>query len=226
MKDKIPEEIIATLAKTNNFSKKFYKDLSEFEDPKIGFDLLQFRAIQSFVDSANSVLSVAFFFEHYALVVPPGEPYTDLERMFMMFDLETWIAVIATLLIGLVAIQIIKQFSRKVQDFVFGRNIRSPVMNLFSIFLTGGQTRRPGRNFSRFQFTMFTVWCLIIRTCYQSMLFEYLQADLRKPEIKTFEELYEKNFTLYQDFPIQEEFKFMEEVYDKKVEIFEILHPF
>jgi hypothetical protein len=33
--------------------------------------------------------------------------------------------------------------------------------------------------------------------CYQSTLFKFLQADMRKPRMKTVEELIENNFTLY-----------------------------
>lgn len=43
---------------------------------------------------------------------------------------------------------------------------------------------------------VFVIWSLIIRTCYQSMLFQYLQADLRQSEVKTIDELIEK-LTIY-----------------------------
>jgi hypothetical protein len=44
---------------------------------------------------------------------------------------------------------------------------------------------------------MFVIWSLIIRTCYQSTLYKNLQQDMRKPVIKTFEKLNEKNFTIF-----------------------------
>jgi hypothetical protein len=42
----------------------------------------------------------------------------------------------------------------------------------------------------------FIWWSVIIRTCYQSTLYKNLQRDMRKPMIKTFDELNEKNFSI------------------------------
>jgi hypothetical protein len=61
-------------------------------------------------------LSPAIFFDALAFVVPPGEPLTDLEKMFAAFDKETWIAIGATFFIALVVIQVIKRLSLKVQN--------------------------------------------------------------------------------------------------------------
>lgn len=38
--------------------------------------------------------------------IRPGEPYSTFDRMFLMFDRETWIAISITLVIGLIAIHI------------------------------------------------------------------------------------------------------------------------
>ena len=127
----------------------------------------------------------------------PGEPYTDLERMFMMFDYETWIAIVVTLMIEFLVTMSLHFDSNKVRHFVAGHEVQNPTMNLISIFLNGGQVRTPARNFARFIFILFAVWSLIIRTCHQSMLFELLQADLRRPTVKTLDELFESNLTLY-----------------------------
>ena len=70
-------------------------------------------------------------------------------------------------------------------------------MNLLSIFLTGAQVKTPGRNFARFLLILFIFWSLIIRTCHQSMLFELMQADLRRPTIKTLDELFQSHLSYY-----------------------------
>jgi hypothetical protein len=70
---------------------------------------------------------------------------------------------------------------------VFGRDIRTPTLNVADIFLNGGQNRVPGRNFARFMLLMFVIWTLIIKTCYQSILYKNLQLDMRRPAIKTFD---------------------------------------
>ena len=150
---------------------------------------------QDFIDK-NTFLS-PHVFEVFTFVVQPGEPYTDLERMFMMFSIELWIAIAVTLMIGLAATLCLNFVSDKVRKFIIGRDVRNPTMNLVSIFLTGGQIRTPGRNFARFILILFIMWSMIIRTCHQSMLFEFLQADLRRPTFKTLNDIFEGNLTFY-----------------------------
>ena len=128
--------------------------------------------------------------------IASGDPYTDLERMFMMFDYKTWIAIVVTLMIGFLVTISLHFVSNKVGNFVAGHDIQSPTLNLISIFLTGMQPKTPAGNFARFIFILFVVWSLIIRTCHQSMLFELLQADLRRPTVKTIDELFKSNLTL------------------------------
>ena len=114
-----------------------------------------------------------------------------------MFDTGTWIAITVKLLISLLTTMCLTFLPARARKFIAGRDIQSPTMNIFSIFLTGGQVGTPGRNFARFLFTLFVIWSLIIRTCHQSMLFELMQADLRRPWIKTLDELFESNLTLH-----------------------------
>ena len=140
----------------------------------------------------------AHIYDTFTFAVPSGEPYSDLERMFMMFSVELWIAIALTLLIGVLITLGLNFMSVKVRKFIAGRDIQNPTMNLISIFLTGGQVKTPGRNFARFLFTLFVVWSLIIRTCHQSMLFELMQADLRRPPIDTLEEFFESDLTLHE----------------------------
>lgn len=143
------------------------------------------------------ITSVPYFYGGQTFAVPPGEPFTSFEKMFMMFDVDVWKGIGFTLLIWTIGIQVINRLSKRTQTFVYGRNIRTPTLNLAAVFLSGGQNRVPGRNFARFLLIMLLMWCLVIRTCYQSELFKYLQADLRKPGIRTHEELYKNGFVLY-----------------------------
>lgn len=145
----------------------------------------------------NLVSSIAFAHEIAKLTIPPGEPYSELEKVFLPFKFDVWISILATFAISLVTIQVINLCTPKVQNFVFGRNIRTPTMNVLNIFLCGGQRKIPGRNFARFMLMMFIIWSLIIRTCYQSEYFKHLQSDDRKPRLRTISDLMENNFTLY-----------------------------
>lgn len=147
--------------------------------------------------SYNFAPGVSFMFTQFTFAVPPGELYTPIEKMFIMFDLELWIAIIVTLLIAIVVIQIINKLPGKVRNYVFGRNVTTPTLNLQATFLTGAPSKSPGRNFARFLLMMFVLWSLVIRTCYQSKLYQYLQADLRKSRVRTIKEMLDQNFTIF-----------------------------
>jgi hypothetical protein len=53
-----------------------------------------------------------------------GSPYTQFEKMFMMFDEDVWIAIAITFVGGLVIIQIINFCGDKIRDIVFGEGVK------------------------------------------------------------------------------------------------------
>lgn len=162
------------------------------------FDILDLERINGY--KAPYILSVTMLTERGTLTVPPGESYTPLERMMLPFQDELWIAIIITLSLGFIIIQVINRSPEYMRRFIFGRIVETPTMNLAANFLIGSQYKLPGRNFARFLLMLFILWCLIIRTCYQSELFKCLQRDLRKPRFKVFQELIDNNFTWYHPF--------------------------
>jgi hypothetical protein len=182
------------LAQNLNFRIK-RDDLPSSPDNINGYDLIEFYHFQH-IGYLFFEFSSAIFDDFLTFTIPAGEPYSQLEKMFLMFDKETWICIGVTLAGSLLVIQVINCMSIQVQRFVFGRDVRTPTLNVANIFLNGSQIRLPGRNFARFILTLFIIWALIIRTCYQSELYKNLQTDMRRPRVKTIDEMNEKNFTL------------------------------
>lgn len=130
--------------------------------------------------------------------IPPGQPYSQFEKMFMMFDEDVWIAIAVTLFGGFVILQALNTyFSRSTQDLVFGKKVRTTNMNYIGVIVGTGQTVLPEGNFARFILMMFIILCLVLRTCHQSMLYFLLQSDLRRPVMKTIEEAIARNYTFY-----------------------------
>jgi hypothetical protein len=124
------------------------------------------------------------YYSQYGYTITKGLSYTPMEKLLLPFDLETWIMIIITFAIGFLTIFIIYRCNRFVQRFVFGTFIRDPSLNLTSIFFGIGVTRLPGRNFARYLFMIFTLYCLIIRTAYQGKMFEFLNTDVKRPTAK------------------------------------------
>lgn len=181
-----------TIAEFHNFRCVRIPPMDIMEENDMDFDMHPYD-----ISATPLIFGIPLFYFTMVFLIPPGEPYTTVERMFLMFDFEVWIAILVTFMVAIISIQVINLMSVKIQNFVFGKNIQTPTLNLTSTFFAGYQTKTPGRNFARFLLMLFIIWSLIIRTCYQSELFTFLQADIRKPPVATINELIERNFTVY-----------------------------
>jgi len=134
---------------------------------------------------------------HLHFVIPRGELYTEWEKLFLAFDLITWCLIVGTFTTAFAVVFVTNCVPQFMRNFIIGRNISSPALNILAIFFGISQYVLPNRNFARFLLMLFLIWSLIIRTCYQGLLYEYLQGDGRKPQIKTIQEMLDRNFTYY-----------------------------
>lgn len=101
---------------------------------------------------------------YYGLLVPPGQAYTPLEKLFLPFDFTTWMLFLAVFLVAYFTVFIATNFSdHAIQDFIFGRNVKGRALNIFVIFMGGGMMVLPRRNFARFLIMSFILYCLIMR---------------------------------------------------------------
>jgi len=130
-------------------------------------------------------------------IIPLGDYYTGLEKLFLPYDDIGWILIVMTFTAGLIVIQVVVRLSKNSQNFVFGHRVTSPTMNLFVAFFGLGQIVLPGRNFARFILILFILWCLIIRTAYQGILYELLKSDGRKELNLNAEDFLERNATIH-----------------------------
>jgi len=139
-----------------------------------------------------------FYLNELYFIVPQGEQLSELDILLLAFDAATWHLIIATFGTAFVVIFIIQISGiTALRNFVFGRNVSTPALNVLIAFFGLGQIVLPSRNFARFLLTLFIIWSLIIRTCYNGLLFEYLQSDKHHPGIETIDELFKRNFTYF-----------------------------
>jgi hypothetical protein len=101
--------------------------------------------------------------ESRKILIPPGEVYGDFEKMFLPFDDPTWIAIAVTVTVAILSILVVKLTPLKIQEVVFGRNNRSPLMNLISILINGGQDGTMAESAPRICLMMAVFWSLIFR---------------------------------------------------------------
>jgi ABC-type amino acid transport substrate-binding protein len=130
-------------------------------------------------------------------IIPPGRRLTPLEQLVYPFSIFLWISLVCVLMAGLFVICLIKTRSKDVQNFIFGSSVGSPFVNILAAFIGGSQNRLPRRNFARFILMLFLLYSLIIRTLYQGSFFQLLTSDELRGQIRSIEELIEKDFKIY-----------------------------
>jgi len=131
------------------------------------------------------------------LVIPSGVPLTAVEKLFSPFSSSTWSFLLATAMFAIVIIFMLKRQSQIVQNFVFGAGIRDPYLNMLNILMNGSQHAVPRTTFARTLLMMFILFCLVIRTLYQAGMFKSLQSEQRHAELRTIDELIERQFDIY-----------------------------
>ncbi|XP_053699480.1 uncharacterized protein LOC128746457 [Sabethes cyaneus] len=120
--------------------------------------------------------SVSYYTIRVIFTVPPGRPYSAFEKLFHPFSTLTWMMISIVLLFGFAIIFVLKLSPVSVRHFVYGRTVLMPALNMVIIFFGGPSTSRtPGRNFARTLLFLWLYYCLVMRSLYQSSLFEYLQ---------------------------------------------------
>jgi hypothetical protein len=72
----------------------------------------------------------SFLATNYVFLVSRYAPYSYLEKALMPFDSEIWYWLIGFMVVGLLVIIVVSFMSNTVQNFVFGLNVRAPMLNL------------------------------------------------------------------------------------------------
>lgn len=144
---------------------------------------------------------MSFTDSHYSIplviMIPYGEPWTAFEKLIKPLEGMIWMFLVATFGTGALTIAIINCQNNKVKRFIFGDKFSNPYFKLISVFVGNGLTILPRRNFARSLLMMYMLFSLVMRTVYQGSLFIILQGDGRHPELRSIEEMMEKNYVFY-----------------------------
>lgn len=151
------------------------------------------------------------------MVVPPGESLSTFSKLFSPFESSVWYVIYSLMLIVLIVISLLKCQSKEIQDFVFGRDNRTPFMNVINVVVGSPVPKLPRRNFARWNLTMFIILWLVIRSLYQVVIYKNFQSTERNVPVQTIEESLRLGFVYYMIAPTQENIKYLPEVYDRKI---------
>lgn len=194
-------QIIRDMSKTLNFLIKFvpYNQRTRsylFDDSPVEL-LVQQVKTSAILPRSKIVSTLPYVFQDYRIAVPPGEDYTGYEKLLLPFDEFTWIMIAATFLASSLTIVVLNFTSQKFRNLVFGKNVKTPTLNVAAIFFGIAQLKLPSRNFPRFLVMVFILYTLIIRTAWQSKNFEFCQGDFAKPGVTSINQIIQKNYPLY-----------------------------
>ncbi|KAG5676356.1 hypothetical protein PVAND_006198 [Polypedilum vanderplanki] len=129
-------------------------------------------------------------------LVTKNELYTNYEKLFFPFDDATWIYLSITFGLTFMIIFILQRCPQWIKVIVFGAGVRSPGYNVISILFGFSQRQVPSENFSRIILFLFIWFCLMFRNCYQSMIFDFMTTDMRKPMPQSVDDLYKMNYKI------------------------------
>lgn len=190
----VKTEIFGIISKIANFTPRYVIDVNgEITDTDVYFHPFNLRSLEK----SNIHMTSSFIEVREVIISTPGELFTSYEKLWFPFDNPTWKCLIFTFLIIFTAIFIIYRLPKSIQIRLFGENIKTPSLNVFSTFFGISQFKLPKSHIPRFILIIFVFFCLIIRTCYQSKLFEFLTSEPRRIPPQTLEELLNKNFKLH-----------------------------
>lgn len=132
-----------------------------------------------------------------AFVIPPGSELTSFEKYAKPLSIETWVCLLITIAGALFVIFIVKKKPQNVQEFIFGRGVSDPYLNVFIALFGGSQPTLPQKNFARYLLMMFLIFCLVMRTIYQGSLYRFLQSTISHKEVQSIDEMIQRDYKFY-----------------------------
>lgn len=151
-----------------------------------------------FISSADKKRWMASSYEYYTTylvwVIPPAGPMTASERFSKPFRPYIWIFVTFTFICGVIVTFILGCTSRRVRNFVYGSNIRNPIMNMTNVLFGGSLVRLPRRNFARSLLALYMIYTFVIRNAYTGALFRFLQLSNSRQDVQNMDDMLKKNY--------------------------------
>ncbi|CAG9806529.1 unnamed protein product [Chironomus riparius] len=154
-----------------------------------------------------------FHEQKISFALTESQPYSSFEKLSLPFDTLTWTFLIIVFVCAFSCILVFGIISSKVQELIFGKDVDTPSLNVVAIFFGISQTKLPFRNFPRIILVTFIMFCLVLRTAYQGVLFEMIAGDLRKPLPKTLDDLHDMDYKIL----LCDAISFIEDLFPEKL---------
>jgi hypothetical protein len=138
-----------------------------------------------------------FRFENNYFLIPPGADYSTYDKLILPFDSTTWYMIILVFVVSFSTIFVLKFTTPKLRNFIIGADVPSPTLNVVAAFFGISLLTLPAKSYPRYFSMVLILFSLIIRTCWQGKMFEFMNQNMTKPEVQSIQEMIEKNFTFF-----------------------------
>lgn len=139
--------------------------------------------------------SFTYYSTKLVWVVNPGTTISMMQRLYKPFEAEVRYAILGYLIIGFLIIAVVERRSRVVRNFVFGRQVKYPTLQMINILVGGTMNKTPTRNFARTMLALYLFYTLVLRSAYTEALYRFLRNDDRSLEVQTMDDMLERNYT-------------------------------
>lgn len=169
-----------------------YKMMLDNEtDATIGWGFLTYFKTQYISTSEE------YFMVPLGFVIPSGRAYSSIEKLWIPFKPLVWIGILIVMFAAVLVITLVEYRVKRWRDFVIGRQVKAPFMEMLVALFGGSSHSLPRRQFARYLLMVFILYCLIMRTLYQSGLFKFMQSDKQANDVSSIEEMIDEDFTIY-----------------------------
>lgn len=141
--------------------------------------------------------SNAYFFFSVIVIIPLGAPFSALENMHRPFELTVWLAFLSTITLAYVLI-VVARLHLKLHKSLSNFHI------FLGLIFGESVAKLPKQNSARIFLIALVMFCLIVRTAYQSKMFNFFQAGHNKAMVKNLADMEERKFSLYVELRMNE----------------------
>lgn len=116
--------------------------------------------------------SFVYFYGDLVFGIPPGRPYTSLQKLVFPFGIKVWYCLGLVFVVATILIVSLKLGAEKRRAFVVGK-AKNPFLNMINISFGGAlcSNKVPVRNFARTMLIMWLLSSLVLRNAYQGLKF-------------------------------------------------------
>ncbi|XP_058127323.1 uncharacterized protein LOC131291007 [Anopheles ziemanni] len=124
------------------------------------------------------------FTTELVIVVPPGRPYTPIEKLIQPYSPLLWGAIVSYFGLGMLTI-ITSQRMPVLRRYLIGRGVQAPSLNMLRLLFGNPLPHTPTGTFPRTLLLLWVQLCFVLQIVYQGSLFTFLQRASRHPPMAT-----------------------------------------